>query len=67
MHSGVTLKQELPVKRISVWQIAAVPFVTGLAVRMLLVAFVQIMHGNFFSSTIRVMIGLDGLLPRHGT
>lgn len=40
-------KQEETAKRVSIWKLAATPFVVGAALRLLLVAFVQVLHGNF--------------------
>ena len=40
-------KQEETAKRVSIWKLAATPFVVGTALRLLLVAFVQVLHGNF--------------------
>ena len=67
MRVGVTPKRESLVRRMSAWQLAAIPFVAGLAVRVLVVVIVQILMRTFFSSTIRVMTRLDGRLLRHGT
>jgi glycosyltransferase involved in cell wall biosynthesis/O-antigen/teichoic acid export membrane protein len=40
-------RQEETAKRVSIWKLAATPFVVGAALRLLLVAFVQVLHGNF--------------------
>ena len=40
-------RQEETAKRVSIWKLAATPFVVGAALRLLVVAFVQVLHGNF--------------------
>ena len=47
MGVSVPSQQEATTKPISVWKLAAAPFVVGVALRLLLVAFVQVLHGNF--------------------
>ena len=44
---GVLPKLESRVTRVSVWRLAAMPFAAGVAIRVLVVIFVQVLHGNF--------------------
>jgi glycosyltransferase involved in cell wall biosynthesis/O-antigen/teichoic acid export membrane protein len=47
MGAGVPFRQKATVKPASIWKLAATPFVVGVALRLLAVAFVQVLHGNF--------------------
>ena len=47
MGVSVPSRQEATVKRVSTWKLAATPFVVGDTLRLLVVAFVQVLHGNF--------------------
>ncbi len=47
MHVSVATKQGSTVIRPSAWRLAAIPFAAGVIVRVLVVVFVQVVHGNF--------------------
>jgi uncharacterized membrane protein len=47
MGASVPSRQEEIDKRVSIWKLAVTPFVMGAALRLLAVAFVQVLHGNF--------------------
>ena len=44
---GVLPMRESRVTRVSTWRLAAMPFVAGAGIRVLVVIFVQVLHGNF--------------------
>jgi glycosyltransferase involved in cell wall biosynthesis/O-antigen/teichoic acid export membrane protein len=47
MGVSVPSEHEAAAMRASIWKLAATPFVMGAALRLLVVAFVQVLHGNF--------------------
>ena len=47
MGASVPSQQEATVKRVSIWKLAATPLVVGAALRLIVVAYVQVLHGNF--------------------
>jgi hypothetical protein len=47
MGASVPSQHEETATRVSIWKFAATPLVVGAALRLLTVAFVQVLHGNF--------------------
>lgn len=47
MHVGVLPKRESTARRVSAWRLAVIPFAVGAVLRVLVVVFVQVLHGNF--------------------